>query len=198
MMERTFEVIAAVACPLTDIYGYKENQQRGEAFLELQRTIFPDLVSEEVRNSGCPESAVTYAKDHFKAVHLFIGCKCCGHVMRVWTSRDQWMEVVGDESKGLLSLLAVTVDCALNRFKNLNNHVVVSHLAADRWCRHRLIRVCLRQAAIGGAPFNHGLAAAIGNPSNHLVMDFQSISGILRGDPEWSFGSPTLAAQRPC
>ena len=83
------------------------------------------------------------------------------------------MEIRQDGSKGLMHLLAVTVDCALNRFENLNGHEVVSHLGADRWCRHRMLKVCLPQSAIGGAPFEHGLATASGNPSNHLVTDFQ-------------------------
>ena len=36
-----------------------------------------------------------------------------------------------------------------------------------------MLKVCLPQSAIGGAPLEHGLATATWNPPNHLVVDFQ-------------------------
>ena len=75
LMERTFEVLFAVACPLPEIYGYKENRETGDTFVELQRSLFPDLVSAEALRSRHVEDAVAYAKANFEAMHLFIGCK---------------------------------------------------------------------------------------------------------------------------
>ena len=64
------------------------------------------------------------------------------------------------------------MDVQLKLFTDVHSHAVISHLASDRWCRHRMTRVCLPQSAIGGAPFAHGLATATGNPPNHLATDF--------------------------
>ena len=93
--------------------------------------------------------------------------------MRLWTSKARWTEICGDQSKGLLDLLAVSVDCSLNRFEDVGNNEVAAHLVADSWCRHRMLKVCLPQSAIGGAPLEHGLATATWNPPNHLAVDFQ-------------------------
>ena len=56
--------------------------------------------------------------------HIIVGCKCCGFVMRVWTSKARWNEIRNHPSKGILDLLAVTVDCSLARFDNVSENEV--------------------------------------------------------------------------